>query len=121
VDITISMDDTDFERLARTSMAWAAYWTAMPPHEDTAWSVQVRAGRFETVDNSGEPRADWAVAYWTGDDWAAVMLCRAFLAGHGCQVLWDEAGDDGDGGSYVILTGYLAPLTARMIERMKTP
>jgi hypothetical protein len=121
MNITIRMDDADFEELIQGSMAWAAYWAAaVPAHEDTAWSAQVQAGRFQPVNGSeGEPQKDWAVAYWTGSDWAAVMLCRAFLdAKHrGYQVFWDEAGGNSDEGSYVILTGYLTPPVAKMIEK----
>lgn len=91
--IELEMTETDFDRLGTNSMRWGSKWSA-------------QAGRFEhsTKKYDTPPSYDWAMAYWVGDDWSHVMLCRAFLAakGHACEILWDM----GEPGEYMILTNY---------------
>lgn len=98
--IELEMTEKDFERLSTTSMRWGNSWAA---HD----------GRFEHMTKSYDtpPSYRWAMAYWVGEDWSHVMLCRAFLAsqGHDFEVMWDKA----DPGEYVILTDYMTASWAK--------
>lgn len=101
MNITIDMDESDFERLTTNMTRWAESW-------DESWEGQVEEGRFEhsTEKYDTPPRSDWVMAYWAGDDWTHVMLCRAFLAakGYEYEVMWDQTDQDPE---YVILTSYV--------------
>jgi hypothetical protein len=80
--------------------------------------VTGQAGRFEVIDaDAGDPDSPqkWHRAYWLGQNYAAVIFARAFLAarGFGYCVLFDTASDEPDGPmyGYVILTDYTADAT----------
>lgn len=109
--IQITMGDSDFERLTTNSTKWAESWTS-------SWEEHVLSGRFEhsTERYDTPPRSDWAMAYWVGDDWTHVMLCRAFLLSRGfeCEALWDGTVEDPE---YVILTNYVTQTWRDMEER----
>ena len=73
--------------------------------------VTAQPGRFEVVDaDADDPPRTWHRAYWLGQNYAAVIFARAFLAarGYGYAVLFDTASDEEDGPmfGYVILTDY---------------
>jgi hypothetical protein len=73
--------------------------------------VTGQAGRFEVVDaDAGDSPQEWHRAYWIGQNYAAVIFARAFLAarGFGYAVLFDTASEEPDGPmyGYVILTDY---------------
>ena len=69
--------------------------------------VTAHPGRYEVVE-AAEPRS-WLRAYWIGENYAAVIFARAFLAARGYEyeVLFDTASDEGGPMfGYVILTDY---------------
>ncbi|SFQ30689.1 hypothetical protein SAMN05421854_110196 [Amycolatopsis rubida] len=98
--ITITMDESDFVQLWTVHTAWSG----------AGW--RDHAGPFEAV-GAGTVEYHWEQAYWTGDNWPAVMLLRSFLAsiGHDCQVVVDTTDDPAYHG-YVVLTDYLDPTAA---------
>lgn len=82
--INIQMTEEDFDAMVHTSMNWG--------HQ---WAEQIN--RFEPT-----PMLEWKWAYWV-DNYASVLLCRAFLTQHHAetQTVFDRAF-----GSYAILTNY---------------
>ena len=93
--IVLDLSEADFERMTLTSMEWAGH----------SWESQ--ADRFETASQGANaPLWDWDVAYWVGDQWVNVIMCRAFLdaQGHSYEVVWDMV--ENPDPSFVILTSY---------------
>lgn len=98
--ITIDMDDQDFDQLSDTSMAWGP-----------SWQHHINDGRFEHMEKhyATEPRTDWAMVYWLGNDWTHVILAKAFLKSkrQKFEVIFDQAElIPSEPGSYAILTNY---------------
>lgn len=99
--ITIEMDDADFEGLITGSAYWAQGLARR-------WDEPAGDGRFEhTRTYADRPGSRWTMAYWVGSSWVSVLLCRAFLTARGyqCEVLRDRT----DPAEYVVLTDYLTP------------
>jgi hypothetical protein len=101
MQITIEMDQDDFDHLTVSSTNWAST-------KDT-WLKQITEdGRFEmygkgrTYDEM--PGLHWKRAYWLEDGYTSVVLAKAFLAGeqYNYELVWDLAED----GSWVILTDF---------------
>ena len=92
--IPVVMNADDFERLAHTSMEWAS--------NTGDWQDLVNHGQFE-----GDPAPHWKWAHFVGPGYAAVVLARSFLLGHGydCQIVWRMA-DDPNWVGWVVLTDY---------------
>ena len=95
--VVIQVTAADFERLCENSGAWAG----------RGWQL----ARFESLDSAGPPSSrEWQRIYWLGDNFAAVIFARAFLAARGFEyeVLSDRASDAGSDRmyGYVILTDY---------------
>jgi hypothetical protein len=92
-NITITMDETDFNALCSTSMKWHRGWANQP-------------NRFEPhmKKYDAPPDYTWKMAYWVGDSWVSVMLVCAFLSTQNetFEILWDTV----EPGEYVILTNY---------------
>jgi hypothetical protein len=93
--VVVQVAAADFERLWENS---------------SDGSVTDQAGRFEVVEASEARWSGWKRAYWLGDNYAAVIFARAFLAARGFdyEVLYDTASDR-EGGpmfGYVIVTDY---------------
>ena len=68
-------------------------------------------GRYEVVEAASPRwRREWKRAYWIGQNYAAVIFARAFLAARGFdyEVLFDTASDEAGGPmfGYVIVTDY---------------
>lgn len=86
--LNIQMTEEDFEQLVHTSMEWGKHW-----HQ--------QINRFEPT-----PMLEWKFAYWV-DDYASVLLCRAFLSTQNAetQTIYDRAF-----GSWLILTNYATEL-----------
>lgn len=97
-DITLSMDEQDFNRLTHASLQWCY------PGGRNDWVEQ--AHRFETLDDSEEINWTYRYVVWVGVDWANVLFARAYLdsIGKPCQVLWDMAFNPDP--SWIILTDY---------------
>ena len=105
-EITIRMDEEDFEQLSHDSMRWCG--------ADGANDWVTQAGRFEL--HGGDHEINWQYTYvfWLGEEWASVLLARSYLeaAGQSCQILWDLA--ENPGPSWVILTDYVTALWLSM-------
>lgn len=87
----------------------ADFWRLCEGHG--AWGLGDGSGRFENLDDGGPPSSrQWQRIYWLGDQFAAVVFARAFLAarGYDYEVLFDTASDEGSNRmyGYVILTDY---------------
>lgn len=106
MEIIVKMDGHDFEHLFTNSMQW-----------DQGWSDHVESGRFEHMQKAHDekPSYAWAYAYWLGDDWSHVMLCRSFLEAndYGYEILWDLA----EPGEFLLLTHFKSPCWVRSSER----
>lgn len=92
MNITVSMDEHDFEQLADNSMKWSG----------GGWEEQL--DRFLPYGNAKEVCLSYSFAYWYPNA-TSMLLARSFLdaAGEHYQVLFDEA----DGTTpYVITTDY---------------
>jgi hypothetical protein len=96
--VVVQVTAEDFKRLCENSA----------PGDVTA-----EPGRFEVVDAEAGgrwPARKWHRAYWLGENYAAVIFARAFLAarGFGYAVLFDTASDEPDEPmfGYVLLTDY---------------
>lgn len=80
MSVVIQMDAGDFGELLKASGDRAA--------------MKITPGRLE-AGTGGEVNADWdwTTIYWLGDNYAAVILARAFLAAYGYryEVLWDTS------------------------------
>lgn len=103
--IEIHMDDSDFEHLTQVSMEWATH----------NWSTQ--SDRFENCTPgeafTEEPRWDWRMAYWLGEDYTTLLLAKSYLAaiGEPFEVLWDL--DENPDMSYVLVTNFVSPAWCR--------
>lgn len=95
--LMVHMDAADFERLRKD-------WSARHP------GMLRRAGRF-TAGSGRELNADWdwSEVHYFGEDYAALLLARAYIAAYGfrAQVAYDNHGDDeGLPNGWCILTDY---------------
>lgn len=102
------MTERDFERMTDNSTRWGDDWRR---HD----------GRFENSDKKHDtpPSYDWEMAYWLGDNAAAVPLCRSFLTAQGfeSELLWDMAEHpNGELMGYVLLTDYMTASWAKHEE-----
>lgn len=89
--IEIDMTPADFSRL----------WNTHSSFGDN-WAKGISEGRFEELEARITVNAGWEHAYWVSD-WAAVLLCRAYLAAkqEPSTVAWDTACDE-----FIVLTNY---------------
>lgn len=96
--MNIEMSERDFDRLSDNSMRWSG----------TDWQAQ--EDRFETSDNRLEEiNWDFKMAYWIGDNPAAIILAREYVRnlGFDSQILWDMAEyAENEYYGYVLLTDY---------------
>ena len=85
MQITLTITDDDFDKLASMSMRWGKDWLKQKE-------------RF-----SDAPLFTWKMAYWINKDWLNVMVCQQFLSSRGyeSQTVFDVATLE-----YVILTNY---------------
>lgn len=108
--MNVHMDAQMFEFLFETSMEWGESWRA---HD----------GRFENHDSDNPdtpPSYDWKIAYWFGNDTAAMILARSWIIeqGYGCALLNDLAEHpNGDPLGWVLLTDYESPVWTRGYTR----
>lgn len=109
--ITLVMDADDFDRLTDTAASWASSMTSL-------WGPVL--GRFEPYSGGKDPVKDapglhWQWIHWTGQDYASLLLARAYLASNGYpfEVVYDtsELGPDAKGMTgWALLTDY-SPLS----------
>ena len=97
--IPVRITAEDFSYLCEESLPWRDFPQG--------------SGRFEgeSVKESGASRV-WRRIYWLGQNYANVILARAFLAanGYGCQMLFDAAvHPNGQCAGWVLLTDYEDP------------
>ena len=99
--IEIHMNDGDFEQLAVTSMGWAGHDWSAQSHRFENWTP----GKAFTE----EPRWDWRMAYWLGENYTTLILAKSYLAaiGEPFEVLWDLA--ENPDMSYVLVTNFVSP------------
>jgi hypothetical protein len=92
--IAVAITAEDFGYLCEESLPWK------PGAAGT-----IGMDRFE----GDQPSRDWKHIYWLGQNYAAVVLARAFLAANGyeCQMLFDAAEHpNGQSLGWVLLTDY---------------
>jgi len=106
MEMIVRMDEMDFEKLTENSAHWGEW-------------AKNKADRWEhaTEEYDTEPSWDWSYAYWVGEDWSRVILCRSFLESggwgysHPYEIVWDMAEHpNGQFLGYVILTNYASPI-----------
>ena len=94
--VVIQVTAGDFERLWENSGKWA--------------DLTDTSTRFETLDDDRMPPSwTWQRIYWLGNNYAAVIFARTFLAARGFdyEILYDTEEDpEGRPFGYVILTDY---------------
>ena len=94
--VVVQVTARDFTRLCENSGRWAPW--------------ERPEARFEAVNGEvGEPSGRWEWIYWLGDNYAAVIFARAFLAARGFEyeVVYDLAQHpDGAYLGYALLTDY---------------
>lgn len=91
----IIMDDDDFRLLIQNAMQWAG----------GGWERHIASGRFVNAAGPARPSARWKVAYWFGENYAAVIFAKAFLDDR--EFRYEVVNDNVDpGGGWMILTDY---------------